>query len=91
MDGEILGISGDSLWSHKAFSKSLDGIPYPLLADWGQAVTKLYGIQNVERFCPIRTTFVVDREGIVRFVNPAMDPRDPGHYAQVLEELDKLP
>ena len=69
----------------------LGGIPYPMLADWGQAVTKLYGVQNVEGFCPIRSVFIVDREGIVRFVNPAMDPRDPGHYAQILEELEKLP
>ena len=91
MGAELLAISGDHVWAHKAFSRSLDGIPYPLLADWGQAVTKLYGVQNAERFCPIRSAFVVDREGILRFVNAEFNTRDPGHYAQVLEELQKLP
>jgi peroxiredoxin len=88
---ELLAISGDHLWAHKAFSRSLNGIPYPLLADWGQAVTRLYGVHNAERNCPIRSAFIVDREGILRFVNPEFNARDPGHYAQVLEELEKLP
>jgi peroxiredoxin len=90
-DAEVLAISGDHVWAHKAFSKSLDGIPYPLLADWGAAVTKLYGVYNAERHCAIRSAFIVDREGNVRFINPTFDARDPGHYAQMLEELEKLP
>jgi peroxiredoxin len=88
---ELLAISGDHVWAHKAFSRSLNGIPYPLLADWGMNVTKLYGVHNADRNCPIRSAFVVDREGIVRFVNATFDTRDPGHYAEVLEELQKLP
>jgi peroxiredoxin len=90
-DAELLAISGDHLWAHKAFSRSLNGIPYPLLADWGMNVVKLYGVHNAERNCPIRSAFLVDREGILRFVNATFDARDPGHYAQVLEELQKLP
>jgi peroxiredoxin len=35
--------------------------------------------------------FVIDREGIVQFVNAEFNARDPGHYAQVLEELERLP
>jgi peroxiredoxin len=89
--GELVAISGDNIWAHRAFSKSLNGIPYPLLADWGQAVTRLYGVHNAERNCPIRSVFLVDRDGIVQFVTTTFDPRDPGHYAQVLEELEKLP
>jgi peroxiredoxin len=88
---ELLAISGDHLWAHKAFSRQLNGIPYPLLADWGQNVVKLYGVHNAERNCPIRSAFLVDRQGILRFVNATFDARDPGHYAQVLEELQKLP
>ena len=37
-DAELLAISGDHIWAHRAFSKSLDGIPFPMLADWGMAV-----------------------------------------------------
>ena len=66
--GELLAISGDHIWAHRAFSRSLEGIPYPLLADWGMDVTKLYGVHSAERNCPIRSVFLVDRDGIVRFV-----------------------
>jgi peroxiredoxin Q/BCP len=90
-DAELLAISGDHLWAHKAFARSMDGLPYPLLADWGMNVTKLYGVHNAERNCPIRTTIIIDREGVVRFINPEFNARDPGHYAQVLEELARLP
>jgi len=87
----VLAISGDHIWAHRAFARSLHGLPYPLLADWGMHVTRLYGVHSPERDCPIRTAFVIDREGIVQFVNATFDPRDPGHYAQVLEVLEKLP
>ncbi|MCC6177728.1 MAG: redoxin domain-containing protein [Chloroflexi bacterium] len=90
-DGQLLGISGDHVWAHKAFAKSLGGLPFPLLADWGMAVTRRYGIHNPERDAPTRSAFVIDREGTIRMVNPGFDARDPGHYAQVLEELAALP
>ncbi len=90
-DAELLGISGDHLWAHKAFAKQLGGLPFPLLADWGMNVVKQYGVHNPERNTPKRVVFILDRDGVVRFKNNAFDARDPGHYAQVLEELAKLP
>jgi alkyl hydroperoxide reductase subunit AhpC len=62
-----------------------------MLADWGQAVTKLYGVHNAERNCPIRSAFLVDSQGILRYVATDLNPRDPGMYVQILEELQKLP
>jgi peroxiredoxin len=91
MGGEVLAISGDHIWAHRAFARSLNGLPYPLLADWGMDVTRLYGVHNAERNCPNRVAFVIDREGIVQFMNAEFNARDVGHYAQVLEELEKLP
>ncbi len=90
-DAELLGISGDHLWAHKAFAKQLGGLPFPLLADWGMNVTKLYGVHNAERNVPKRVVFVLDRDGVVRFKNNEFNAREPDHYAQVLEELAKLP
>ena len=90
-DAELLGISGDHVWAHKAFAKQLGGLPYPLLADWGMNVTRLYGVHNPERNTPKRSAFVIDRDGVIRFKNPAFDARDAGHYAEVLERLDELP
>ena len=90
-DAELLGISGDHIWAHKAYAESLGGLPFPLIADWGMNVTRLYGVHNPERNTPKRSAFVIDRDGVVRFKNTAFDARDPGHYAEVLERLDELP
>ncbi len=90
-DAELLGISGDHTWAHKAYADSLGGLPFPLLADWGMNVVRLYGVHNPERNAPKRSVFVIDREGVVRFKNTAFDARDPGHYAEVLEQIAALP
>ena len=90
-DAELLGISGDHIWAHKAYAESLGGLPFPLIADWGMNVTRLYGVHNPERNTPKRSAFVIDRDGVVRFKNTAFDARDPGHYAEVLERLNELP
>ena len=52
---------------------------------------RLYGVHNSERNAPKRSAFVIDREGVVRFKNTAFDARDPGHYAEVLEQIADLP
>jgi peroxiredoxin len=90
-DAKLLGISGDHVWAHKAYADKLGGLPFPLLADWGMEVVRLYGVHNQERNAPKRAVFVLDREGIVRFKNTTFDARDVGHYAEVLEELAALP
>lgn len=90
-DAELLGISGDHTWAHKAYAEKLGGLPFPLLADWGMKVTRLYGVHNAERNVPKRAAFVIDREGIVRFKNTAFDARDVSHYAEVLQKLAELP
>ena len=90
-DAQLFGISGDHIWAHKAYAESLGGLPFPLLADWGMEVTKRYGVHNPERNVPRRSVFVIDREGVIRFKNTAFDARDPGHYAEVLEQIADLP
>ncbi len=90
-DAQLLGISGDHLWAHKAYADALAGLPFPLLADWGMRVVRLYGVYNPDRDTPTRSAFVIDREGIIRFKNTAFNARDPGHYAEILEQIAELP
>jgi len=87
----LFGISGDHTWAHKAYAESLGGLPFPLLADWGMKVTRLYGVHNAERDAPQRSVFIIDRDGVIRFKNTAFDPRNPDHYAEVLEKVAALP
>ena len=61
----ILGISGDSGASHRAFVQRYS-LPFSLLSDKGGRVRKLYGVGRVFGLFPGRATFVIDREGTVR-------------------------
>ncbi|MBI3967839.1 MAG: redoxin domain-containing protein [Chloroflexi bacterium] len=88
---EILAISTDHNWTHRAFTTSLGGLPFPLLADWDKQVTRRYGILDENRGSPKRAVFIVDCEGIVRFKNDAFDARNPGHYDEALEAVAALP
>lgn len=91
LDGEVLAISVDHIYSHRVFDASLSGLPFPLLADWHRTVTKSYGVYNEEQARANRSAFVLDREGVVRFVNPQFDARNQQHYDQVLQALKEIP
>jgi peroxiredoxin Q/BCP len=89
----VLGVSGDSLLSHEKF-KTKYKLKFPLLADTDRAVAKKYGAfgeklmygKKVQGM--IRSTFVIDGEGVVRKVFPRV--RVDGHQEQVLEALSAL-
>jgi thioredoxin-dependent peroxiredoxin len=89
----VLGVSGDSLQSHQKF-KTKYGLNFPLLADTDRAVAKKYGafgeklMYGKRVMGMIRSTFVIDGEGVVRKVFPRV--RVDGHQEQVLEALSAL-
>ena len=68
---QVLGISVDHVPTLKAWAESLGGISYPLLSDfWPHgAVARKYGAFREEDGKSERALFVVDREGIVRYVD----------------------
>lgn len=68
-DVEVLGISVDSLWSHKAFAAQ-QGITYPLLADFHPkgAVAEKYGVYIPEKGLAARTAFIVGKDGRIKDV-----------------------
>jgi alkyl hydroperoxide reductase subunit AhpC len=66
-DAQVVGISCDSIYSHEAWAKSLGGISYPLLSDLQRDVVKRYGIHWPELNACHRATFVIDRQGVIRF------------------------
>ena len=67
-DTQVVGISTDSIYSHEAWAKSLGGISYPLLGDIHRDVVKRYGVHWPELNAFHRATFIIDKHGIVRFV-----------------------
>lgn len=65
-DGLIIGISADSVDSHRRFRASLE-LPYHLLSDQGKRVIRQYDVQRRLPFLPNkRVTYIVGKDGMVR-------------------------
>jgi len=64
LDAQVLGISVDSAWSHKAFAEKM-GIKYPLLADFQPrgAVGDKYGVFLSDKGITGRAIAIIDRSG----------------------------
>ena len=64
LDAQVLGISVDSVWSHKAFAEKM-GIQYPLLADFQPrgAVGDKFGVYLADKGITGRAIAIVDRGG----------------------------
>jgi alkyl hydroperoxide reductase subunit AhpC len=91
-DAQVVGISVDSVPSHIAFAKSLGGIQtYPLLADFHPKgeVSKKYGVWNEQAGRCERAIVIVDKQGIVRYVD-VHDISEAPENAQLLDVLREL-
>src|ERR1700757_3192646 len=66
LDAEVLGVSVDSVWSHKAYAEKM-GIKYSLLADFQPrgAMSEKYGVFLPEKGITGRAIFIVDKGGKV--------------------------
>jgi glutaredoxin len=89
---QVLGISVDHVPCLKAWAESLEGINYPLLSDFwphGQ-VAQRYGVFRHQDGRSERALFVVDKEGIVRYVDvhDIDDQPDNAEVFRILRELE---
>jgi thioredoxin-dependent peroxiredoxin len=85
---EVLGVSGQSVESHKSFATH-HGLPFLLLADVGDKVRKLYGVPANMGFIPGRVTYIIDKKGFVRHIfNSQTHPEK--HIQEATQALEKL-
>lgn len=83
----VVGVSKDSVESHRAFAENR-GITYPLLADTDGRTVAAYGARGFLGY-PKRITFLVDPDGIVRWVHESrLNPK--GHAHEVIAAYEKL-
>jgi len=88
----LLGVSPDSVESHRAF-KAKFGLPFPLLADEDKVVSKLYGVWGKKKamgreYMGIRrTTYVIGADGKIARVFDNVRPE--GHSQEILEALGR--
>jgi peroxiredoxin Q/BCP len=87
---EILGVSPDTVKSHKKFREKFH-LTFPLLADADHAVAEQYGVWQQKKFMGreymgiARTTFVIGKDGTIKAVFPNV--KVEGHADKVLEAL----
>ncbi len=89
-DSVVFGVSVDSVPANAEFAKQL-GITFPLLSDFTRKVSKEYGILDDERQFSRRTTFVVDKQGVIQHVeegNGAIDPTGAVQMCSVLKKKE---
>lgn len=73
LDTEVLGVSVDSIHSHRAWintprdQNGLGGLNYPLASDFNKTVARAYGVLDEEAGTAHRGLFIIDPEGIVRY------------------------
>ncbi|MBI5545534.1 MAG: peroxiredoxin [Deltaproteobacteria bacterium] len=89
LGAEVIGISCDSQYSHKAWLEhSLGSLPFPLVADYTKSISAAYGTLLPAGF-PARATFIVDPEGDIQhasFNNPNVG-RSVTEVLRVLEAV----
>ena len=64
---EVIGVSSDSVASHRRFAQRQD-LPFLLLSDRAGAVRQLYGVEQTLGIVPGRVTYVIDPAGVVRHI-----------------------
>ena len=86
-DTEVLAISCDPVYSLRAFADQ-DGLNFPLLSDfWPHGeVSQAYGVFDPKRGCPRRSSYVIDKEGLIRWSlhNAMPEGRDLDEHLQQL-------
>ncbi len=93
LDTDVLGISRDTCTSHGAFRDKY-GLTVQLLADTEGEVCEAYGVwrekeaHGEKRMGIVRSTFLVDKAGVIR--HALYDVKPKGHAAQILELVQSL-
>ena len=89
----VIGISRDDCLKHAEFRDN-NGISVRLLSDVDGAVCKKYGVwqakevDGAKRFGIARSTFVIDKQGVIRFVMYGVNAK--GHALDVLRVVKEL-
>lgn len=79
---EVIGVSSDSTASHQAFA-ARHRLPFPIISDADRSLRRLYGVPTPLGFLPGRTTYVIDKQGVIRLMFSALLASDE-HVRQAL-------
>jgi len=88
MDAEVIGVSLDSVESHKKFASKYK-LPFSLISDQDKRVAQAYGVLRDTGTSANRVTFIIDKAGKVANIFPKVDVTK--HTEQVVEALKAIP
>jgi alkyl hydroperoxide reductase subunit AhpC len=91
-DAQVLGLSTDTHFVHLAWRKQhpdLKALPFPMLADTKRELSQSLGILHKQDGVALRATFIVDPQGIIRWVS-VNDLSVGRNVDEVLRTLDAL-
>ena len=91
-DAVVYGVSTDSEFVHLAWRNShadLKDLPFAMLADIKRELSAAFGVLDRNEGVALRATFIVDPEGVIRFVsvNDLSVGRNPNEVLRVLDAL----
>lgn len=87
---EILGVSIDSETSHQKFIEKIS-LPFPLIADTDKKLVEEFGVWQEKKnygktyMGTVRTTFLIDEDGIIRHILEGRKVNTKNHATQILE------
>jgi peroxiredoxin (alkyl hydroperoxide reductase subunit C) len=91
-DAQVLGVSIDNEYVHLAWRNQhpdLKNLPFPMLADLKRELSTNLGVLDKNQGVALRATFIVDPEGVIRFVS-VNDLSVGRNVDEVLRTLDAL-
>jgi len=89
LNATVLGISGDYVFSHHEWAKH-HKLQFPLLSDHDHRVARMYDSYMEQYGFNKRTVYLIDKEGVVRYVNLAFKANSKADYDALRAELEKL-
>lgn len=87
---DVLGVSVDSEASHQSFIDRFE-LPFPLIADTDKKLVEQFGVWQEKKnygktyMGTVRTTFLIDENGIIRHVIEGRKVDTRNHAAQILD------
>lgn len=88
LGAEVIGISSDSLSSHKKFASRYK-LPFILLSDFDKKIRTQFGVPNdFLGLIPGRATYVIDKNGIVQLIFDSTSAKI--HIQKALEILKRM-
>ena len=89
LNASVLAISGDYVFSHQEWAKH-HNLQFPLLSDHDHHVAKMFDSYMEGVGFNKRTVYLIDKDGVVRYVNLAFKAGDKKDYDTLRAELEKL-